>query len=83
MLDCDPAPITKKGHRSPATFEPMDCGQTAGWITMPLGAEVGLNPGHIVLDGDQLPQRGAAPNFWPMCTVAKRLDGSRRQLIGR
>jgi len=28
------------------------CGQMAGWIKMPLGMEVGLSPGHIVLDGD-------------------------------
>jgi len=23
-----------------------------GWMMMPLGKEVGLSPGHIVLDGD-------------------------------
>jgi len=28
------------------------CGQTVGWIKMPLGLEVGLGPGHNVLDGD-------------------------------
>ena len=28
------------------------CGQTVGWIKMPLVMEVDLNPGHIVLDGD-------------------------------
>jgi len=28
------------------------CGKTAGWIKMALGTEVGLGPGHIVLDGD-------------------------------
>jgi len=28
------------------------CGQTAGWIKMPLGTEVGLGSGHVVLDGD-------------------------------
>jgi len=28
------------------------CVQTVGWIKMPLGTEVGLGPGHIVLDGD-------------------------------
>ena len=27
------------------------CGQTAGWIKMPLGVEVGLGRGHIVRDG--------------------------------
>jgi len=37
------------------------CGQTAGWIKMPLGTEVGLGPGVIVLDGDPAPQRGTAP----------------------
>jgi len=32
---------------------------------MPLGTEVGLGPGHIVLDvdPDPLPQRGTAPQF--------------------
>ena len=46
---------------------------------MQLGTEVGLGPSHIVLDGAQAPppQRGTAPNFWPMSVVAKRLDGSR------
>ena len=28
------------------------CGQTVGWIKMQLGKEVGLDPGHIVLDGE-------------------------------
>jgi len=28
------------------------CGQTVGWIKTPLGKEVGLVPGDIVLDGD-------------------------------
>jgi len=27
-------------------------GQTAGWIKIPPGTEVGLGPGDIVLDGD-------------------------------
>jgi len=30
----------------------VHCGQTVGWIRMPFGIEVGLGPGHIVLDGD-------------------------------
>ena len=39
------------------------CGQTVGWIKMPLGTEVGLGPGHIVLHWDQLTptKRGTAP----------------------
>jgi len=27
------------------------CGQTVGWIKMPLGTEIGFGPGHIVLNG--------------------------------
>jgi len=52
----------------------------AAWIKMPLGMEVGLGPGDMVLDGDpaSLPQKGAgATNFRPMFFAAKRLDGSR------
>ena len=43
---------------------------------MRLGTEVGLGPGHIVLDGDPAPptERGTAalPTFRPMSIVAKR-----------
>ena len=31
------------------------CDQTVGWIKMPLGTEIGLGPGHIMLDGDPAP----------------------------
>jgi len=44
------------------------------------GLQVGLGPGHIVLDGDpDLPhtKKGHSPNFRPMSIVAKRLDGLR------
>jgi len=34
-------------------------GQTVGWIKMKLGMEVGLGPGHIVLDGDPARQFSA------------------------
>jgi len=39
------------------------CGQTAGWIKMKPGVEIGLGPGHIVLNGDPspLPKGGTAP----------------------
>ena len=38
------------------------CGQTVGWIKIPLGMEVGLGPGDIVLDWDPVPlKRGTAP----------------------
>jgi len=42
------------------------CGQTVGWIKMILGMQVGLGPDHSVLDGAQLPKKGAEPpNFDP------------------
>ena len=37
----------------------MYCDQTVGWIKMPLGMEVGLGHGHIVLDGNPAPLRRA------------------------
>jgi len=50
------------------------CGQTAGWMKMPLGTEVDLGPGDIVLDGDRAPRvKGAQqppPSFRPMSIVA-------------
>ena len=54
------------------------CGQTVGWIKMPLGKDLGLGPGRIMLHGDpvgtQPPTTAAAPpHFRPMPIVAKRL----------
>jgi len=64
-----PPPHQKKGAQPPQFSAHVCCGQTAGWIKMPLGTEVGLSPGHIVLDGDPapLPKRGAQqpPVFSP------------------
>ena len=39
------------------------CGQTVGRINMKLGMQIGLGPGHIVLDWDPAPlvQKGAEP----------------------
>ena len=59
------------------------CGQTAVWIKMPLGMEVGLGHGQIVLDGDPAPLKVSTPTFRPMSIVAKGLDGSRRHLVRR
>jgi len=53
---------------------------------MPLSMEVGLDPSDIVLDGNPapLPKKGAEPfNFQPLSNVAKRLHGSRCQLVWR
>jgi len=60
-------PLPEKGAEPP-NFRPMNdyCGQTARWIKMALGMEVGLGPGHLVLDGDPapLPKKGIAPLFF-------------------
>ena len=43
------------------------CGQTLRWIKMKLGMELGLGPGHIVLDGDPAP------------TIRQKKEGGHRQ----
>ena len=44
-------PLTKKGNNLQFSVN-VCCGQTAGWIEMPLGTQVDLGPGDIVLDGN-------------------------------
>jgi len=53
----DPASPQKGGvaHFSAHVY----CGKTAGWIKMALGMQVGLGPGHIVLDGVPASAKGA------------------------
>jgi len=46
-----PSPSPQKG-RNPQFSAHVYCGQTAAWINMPLGSEVGLGLRDIVLDGD-------------------------------
>ena len=61
------------------------CGQTVGSINMKLGMQVGLGPGHIMLDGGpaRLHKLVQPLNFSPISVVAKSLDGSRCHLVGR
>ena len=60
---------------------------TVGHIKMKLGKQVGLGPGHIVLDGDPAPPRpkGHSPhsNFRPISVATKWLHGSRFHLVWR
>ena len=65
MLDGDPASPQLKGHSPLQFLSNVRCGQTTGWMKTPLGTEVDLGPGHIVLDGVlALRKRGtAAPVF--------------------
>jgi len=64
----------KKGTLTSTQFLALVyCGQTAGWMKMPLGMEVDLGPGHIVLDRVPAHRKNgtAAPlSFWPMSIVA-------------
>jgi len=67
----DPA-TPKKGHPPHLFLAHVYCGQIAGWTKTPLGTEVDLGPGHIVLDGVPAPAKGEQqpPYFWPMSIVA-------------
>jgi len=70
VLNGNPAALPKQ--HIPQFSAHVCCAQTAAWTKIPLGAEVGLDYGHIVLDGDPAsPQWGtAAPSFRPMSIVA-------------
>ena len=61
-------PPRKGAEPLPQFLAHVYCGQMAGWIKMALGTELGLGPGHIVLDGDPAPfsKRGQSPQFWPI-----------------
>jgi len=64
------SPLTKKGQSPYLQFSAhVQCSQTAGWIKMPLGTEVGLSPArpYCVIWGPKLPppkKRGhSSPHF--------------------
>jgi len=54
VSDGDTAP-SAKGGETPQISAHVYCGQTATWITMPLGTDVGLGLNDIVLYGDPAP----------------------------
>ena len=61
-----PSSPPQKGAEPPPQFSAhVYCGQTAGWIKMALGMEVGIGTGHIVLDWDPAPlsKKGTVPQF--------------------
>jgi len=78
VLDEDPAPPPKRGAQPLHFSAHVYCGQTAGWIKMPLGTELGLGPGmHTVLDGDPAPPRKGTqqpPHFGPLFSGRSWLD---------
>ena len=63
-----PSSPRKKGTAPTQFLAYVYCGQRVGWMKTPLGAEVDLGPGHIVLDGAKLtPRKGhsSPPLFGP------------------
>ena len=69
VLDGDPAPLFERGGAPTQFSARVYCGQTAGWIKMPLGKEVDIGVGHILLDGvPALRERDttASPLFGPL-----------------
>jgi len=84
VLDADPAPPPR--GTAPQISVHVCCGQTAGWIKMPLGMKVGLGPGRIVLHGDPapLPKGEQPPNFRLVFVVAKwsPISATAEQLSG-
>jgi len=66
-----PSPYSKRGG-DPPNFGHVYCGEMAGWMKTPLGTEVDLGPGHIVLDGVPAPAKVAQKpsSFRPMSSVA-------------
>jgi len=53
------------------------CGHTVVWTKMPLGTEVGLSPGDIVLDGNQHPPPFFGPCLlWPNGRPSQQLLSS-------
>jgi len=85
VLDGDQLPSPKEAQHPNLWLAHICSGQMAGRIKMSLSMQLGLDPRVIVLDGNPapLPKKGAElfPNFQPMFIVAKRLDGSRCQLV--
>jgi len=78
-------PPPQKGY-SPQFSVHVYCGQTAAWIKMPLGTEVGLGSDDIVLGGDPAPtphKGGRAPQFSAHFYCGKRMDASRCHLVWR
>ena len=74
VFDVDPATPRTEGTPTPTQFlAHVYCGQMAGWMKTPLGTEVDLGQGHIVLYAvPALRERGRAapPSFRPMSIVA-------------
>jgi len=75
VFNGDPATPRTEGTLTTTLFlVHVYCGQTAGWMKTPLGTEVDLGPGHIVLDAvpalRETRTEPPPPSFRPMSIVA-------------
>jgi len=80
VLEWDPALPPPKAQFLAHVY----CGQTAVWIKMPLGTELDLSSGHIVLDRDPSPTRKrgtAAPFFGPCLLWPRSLISAAAELL--
>jgi len=67
VLDGTKLPLLKKWPEPLPQFSAHAyCGQTAGWIKMALGVEMGFGADHFMLDGDPapLPKDGPEPSIF-------------------
>jgi len=63
------SPPRKKGTDHTQFLAHIYCGQTAGWIKMPLGMEVNLGPGDVLLDGVTAPPKRDKPPGFGSCLL--------------
>ena len=82
-------PLPKKGAEPPTKLSAhVYCHQTAGCIKMPLGMEVGLSPGDLVMGTQPPPKKGAEPppqilaHFYCAKTAGCHLYGASPQARG-
>jgi len=83
VLDGTHLPQKKRGTVAPQFSVHVYFGQTAAWVKMKVGMQVGLGRGHCVRWGPAFPKGAKPPNFQVMSVVAQRLGGSRCHLVGR
>ena len=76
VFDVTQLPPEKWHTHSTQLLAHVYCGQMAGnsgWMKTPLGTEVDLGPGHIVLDGVPAPAKGAQqPSLFGPCLLWPR-----------
>jgi len=62
-------PPKKKGTQLPQFSAHVCCGQTAGWIKMPIGTKAGLGQTAMCYTWTQLPPKGALPPIFGRCLL--------------